>query len=178
MKKIIILLSLCLYSTTLWAQQDPLASFFNKYKADTSFTIINISPRMFQMFAQMNSGSNKQKKQVMDIAKKLTGLRIITKDNVVNSTKLFREANNLLSGKKFEKLMTVRDHNEQVKFLIKPGTDGKIHHLIMLIGGDKEFFAMSLTGDIDLNDISKLAGTMNIQGFNKLKDLQKAGKNP
>jgi hypothetical protein len=131
------------------------------------------------MFAQMNSGSSKQqKKQVMDIAKKLTGLRIITKDNAANSIKLFNEANNLLSGKNFEKLMTVRDHNEQVKFLIKQGADGKIHHLIMLIGGDKEFFAMSLTGDIDLDDISKLAGTMNIQGFNKLKDLQKAGKNP
>jgi hypothetical protein len=173
MKKIIILISICLYSTTAWAQQRPLESFFNKYQTDSSFTVINISPMMFRMFAKMNAdSSNQQKNQVMDIAKKLTGLRIITKDNASNSTKLFNEANNMLSGKNFEKLMTVQDHNEQVKFLIKPGADGKIHHLIMLIGGDNEFFAMSLTGDINLDELSKIAGSMNIQGFDKLKDLK------
>lgn len=41
----------------------------------------------------------------------------------------------------------------------------------MLIGGSHEFLAMSLTGDIDLNEISKIAGNMNIEGFDKLKDV-------
>jgi hypothetical protein len=46
----------------------------------------------------------------------------------------------------------------------------------MLVAGGNEFFAMSLTGNIDLNEISKIAGDMNIQGFDKLKDIKQPKK--
>ena len=173
MKKIILLISMCLYSTSLWAQQDPLDSFINKYKSDSTFTIVNVSPEMFRLFAQTNTDSTNH---VMDVAKKLKGLRIISKDNARNSRELFKEANAALSGKHYENLMTVRDHNDHVKFLINQGADGLIHHLIMLVSDDNDFTAISLTGDIDLDEISKIAGSMNIKGFNNLKDLKKLGK--
>jgi hypothetical protein len=178
MKKVILLAALCLCSTTLlWAQQKPLAKFFNKYQSDTSFTIVDISPKMFRLFAQMSSDSaNQQTDEVMNIAKKLTGLRIITKDHPANSIKLFKEADGLLSGKSYENLMTVRDDGDHVKFLINQGNDGVIHHLIMLVGGNDEFVALSLSGDINLSDISKIAGSMDIHGFNNLKDLKNLHK--
>lgn len=174
MKKIILLIGLCLCSTTLQAQQKPLDNFFNKYKADTSFTVINISPEMFSLFAQMASDSaGRQTDQVMDIARKLTGLRIITKEDAANSLKLYKEAKSALAGRDYENLMTIRDGADHVKFLVKQGSGGSIHNLIMLIGGSDDFFVMSLTGDISLSEISQLAGSMDIQGFDKLKDLKK-----
>jgi hypothetical protein len=176
MKKIFFFIVLCLLTIPLWAQQDPLNRFFDKYGPDTSFTIINISPKMFNLFSKvdLNTGDS-QADQVLDVAKKLTGLRIITKDNANNSMQLFNEASNMLS-KKYEELMTVRDHGNDLKFMIVQGPDGIIHNLVMLVGGNKEFFAMSLTGNIDLNEISKIAGNMNIQGFDKLKNVKQPGK--
>lgn len=174
MKKIVILAFLCLISSTLWAQQDPLGRFFNKYEQDTSFIIINISPKMFNMFSKINLNSgDKQADQVMDVAKKLTGLRIITKDNTQNGMQLFREANNLVP-KNYEELMTIRDHGNDVRFLVNPGA--VIHNLIMLVGGNNEFFALSLSGDINLNELSQIAGNMNIQGFDQLKNVHQPKK--
>lgn len=174
MKKLFIIISLSLISISVWAQQDPLNRFFNKYEQDTSFTIINISPKMFNMFSKINLNSgDKQADQVMDVAKKLTGLRIITKDNVRNGMQLFREANNLVP-KDYEELMTIRDHGNDVRFLVNPGS--VIHNLIMLVGGNNEFFAMSLSGNINLSELSQIAGNMNIQSFDQLKNVHQAKK--
>lgn len=173
MKKILIIISLSLISIAVWAQQDPLNRFFNKYEQDTSFTIINISPKMFNMFSKVNLNSGgRQADQVLDIARRLTGLRIITKENTPNGLQLFREANALLP-KNYEELMTIRDGGNDVKFLVNPGSEDMIHNLIMLIGGKNEFFALSLTGNINLNELSQVAGNMNIQGFDQLKNINK-----
>ena len=83
---------------------------------------------------------------------------------------LYREASHFLSAQ-YEDLMTVRHEGNDLRFMIKEGANGHIRELIMLIGGSHEFLAMSLTGDIDLNEISKIAGNMNIEGFDKLKDV-------
>lgn len=173
MKKIIIVVALCVVSLSLKAQQNPLERFFNKYEPDTSFTIINISPRMFNMFSRINLNTgDQQAQQIMDVAKKLTGLRIITKDNARNGMQLFREANGMLSSN-MDELMAIRDHGNDLKFLVDQDKNGVIHTLIMLVGGANEFFALSLTGNINLNEISKIAGDMNIKGFDQLKNIDK-----
>lgn len=171
MKKLIFLLLLCLIGAASKAQS-PLDRFFDKYEPDTSFTIINISPKMFNLFSKVNlQTDDPQAQHIMDVAEKLTGLRIITKENPGNGMQLFHEASNLLS-QKYDELMTVRSHGNDIKFLIKEGNQGIIHELVMLIGGNQAFFAMSLTGDINLNEISQIAGNMNIEGFNNLKNVK------
>lgn len=176
MKKIIIFMALCMAGWSASAQQSALDRFFDKYEPDTSFTIINISPKMFNMFSKVNLNTgDQQADQIMDVAKKLTGLRIITKDNAHNGMQLFREASSLLSPK-MDELMTIRDHGNDLKFLVDQDKNGIIHTLVMLVGGANEFFAMSLTGNINLNEVSKIAGSMNIQGFDQLKNVNKNKK--
>jgi len=69
--------------------------------------------------------------------------------------------------------MTVRDGKDDLRFMVKENAKGNIAELIMLVGSDQEFLAMSLVGDIDLAEISQLASNMNIEGFDKLKNLKK-----
>lgn len=171
MKKITVCLVLVLGGLHAMAQDSPLDRFFDRYEQDTSFTVINISPRMFQMFSQV-AGSSAKQEQVLDVARKLTGLRILTKENCPNGQQLFRQASALLS-RNYQELMSIRDKGSNLRFLVKQGHSGDIRELIMLVGGAKQFFAMSLTGNIDLNELSQIAGNMNIQGFDKLKDLPK-----
>jgi hypothetical protein len=173
MKKIYGVIVICVLSLPAWAQsRNPLSRFFDKYEPDTSFTIINISPQMFRMFSKvdLNTG-DQQADKIVDVAKKITGLRIITKSNAANSMQLFREASGLLP-QGYEELMTVRDHGDNLKFMVSQDPNGIIHHLVMLIGGGNEFFALSLTGNIDLNELSQIAGDMNIKGFDQLKNVK------
>ncbi|HEY6082338.1 MAG TPA: DUF4252 domain-containing protein, partial [Chitinophagaceae bacterium] len=116
MKKIILLFAGILFTSTVMAQ-GALSKFFQRYEDDTSFTLINISPRMFSMFSKVQTG-DKESQQVIDVARKLTGLKILTKDNARNGMQLFREANTLLS-KDFEELMSVRDKGNDMRFLVK-----------------------------------------------------------
>ena len=47
----------------------------------------------------------------------------------------------------------------------------------MVLGGEHEFLLLSLVGDIDLKQISKLSKSMDIDGFQNLEKLDKNNKN-
>jgi hypothetical protein len=52
-----------------------------------------------------------------------------------------------------------------------------ITEMLMLVGGEKEFVAMSLYGEIDLKTISKLSKGMKINGMEYLENIdEKKGK--
>ena len=108
----------------------------------------------------------------MTIVKKLKGLRVLVKENTKEGSKLYQEAASQLT-KEYEELMTVRSEGELVKFMVKENSKGNIAELVMLVGGRDEFVAMSLLGDIDLNEISQIANDMNIGGMDRLKSLNK-----
>ena len=72
--------------------------------------------------------------------------------------------------------MTIQHDGMDLRFVIKEA-NGIIAELLMIGGGKKDFFIMSLVGDIDLNQISKLSGAMNIDGFQNLELLDEREKN-
>lgn len=145
--------------------------FFKKYENDRNFTVITITPRMFSMFAKADPG-DPDAKNLMRVIQKLKGLRILTKDDTRDGPKLYREAASFL-GSDFEELMTVRDKDSDLKFMVKEDGKGNINELIMLVGSSDQFLAMSLVGTLDLNEISQIAGSVNIQGMDKLKKVKK-----
>ena len=78
--------------------------------------------------------------------------------------------------------MEVKDGGTNVKFYVKEGKDSDhVNELLIFVNGvDKamngegveingETRVVSLTGDIDLNEISKLTDKMNIPGGNHLE---------
>lgn len=154
--------------------QSVIDRFFEKYEDDRSFTLVSVTPKMFSMFSKLDINSG-EGQQFMSVIKKLKGLRILAKENASDGTKLYKEAAAFLT-RDFEELMTVRDGDDDLKFLVKENAKGNISELIMLVGSTKEFVAMSLVGDIDLNEIAQIAGNMNIQGMDNLKKLKKNEK--
>jgi hypothetical protein len=171
MKRLILALVLLIASTRLFAQQgSAIDRFFQKYESDESFTLISVTPKMFSMFTKLDINSA-DGQSFMKVIKKIKGLKILAKEKS-NGSGLFKEASLMLT-KEYEELMTVRDGKDDLRFLVKENAKGNIAELIMLIGSSDEFMAMSLVGDIDLAEISEIAGGMNIDGFDKLKKLKK-----
>lgn len=172
MKRFMLLLLLAVTSMQLFAQQGSgIDRFFEKYESDQTFTLISVTPKMFSMFSKLDINST-EGKQFLQIVKKIRGLRILAKENTKGGNQLFKEASSMLN-REFEELMTVRNGKDDLRFMVKENAKGNIAELIMLVGSDNEFLAMSLVGDIDLNEISQIAGSMNIEGFDKLKNLKK-----
>lgn len=162
-------------SLSAWAQGDAISKFFNKYQDDETFTQVTISSKMFSLFTNMDV-KNDEDKAVLSAISKLKGLRVLAKEEARNSRELYKEALSLVPTKEYEELMSVRDKDKDMKFFIKEGKPGIISELVMVAGGNEEFMVLSLFGEIDLKEISKIGSKMNIDGLQHLKKMNKDDK--
>ena len=171
----------------------PLSSFaqdiFEKYSDNPNVTYINIKPKMFQLMAKMDINTDDPESQAyMDMVNSITSFKtIVTDDKSISADVLSwvtKRAGSL------EELMVVKDDGVEVKFYIKEGKDADhVKELLIFVNGlsavmkdadvningkkrEFETVIMVMTGDIDLNQISKLTNKMNIPAGDKLDKKQ------
>jgi hypothetical protein len=174
MKKLMLVAVMVVWVAAANAQNDAIAKFISKYQNDESFSQVNISGKMFSMMAHLD-GDTPESKAMISAISKIKGLKIIRKGEARNSRELYKEAMAMVPVSEFEELMTIRDKDKDMKFFTKESA-GKISELIMVMGGNDEFLLMSLYGEIDLKEMSKIGKSINIDGLqnlDKLKDKDK-----
>jgi hypothetical protein len=173
MKKILMIALMMVAVNAVFAQ-DAISKFFTKYQSDESFSQVTVSSKMFNLFTNMEVES-KEDQEVLNAISKLKGLRILAKENTSDARALYKEAFALIPTKEFEELMSVRDKDKDMKFYIKE-SGGKISELVMIMGGANDFMVMSLFGEIDLKQVSKIGKKMNVDGLQKLEKMNEGGK--
>jgi hypothetical protein len=170
MKRIILpLIGLLLYVNG-FAQDDVITKYFSEYERRDDFTTIIITSRMFELIAQIPESEDEE--DVMNVIRKLNGLKILTSSEYPERAELSRKAVKLIADKGFEELMIIKEGEEEIKFLIHE-KDGHIIEFVMLIAEDEDgdFFLMSMSGNLDLKDISRLSKTLDIDGFEHLEKV-------
>lgn len=159
---------------------------FEKYNGNSEVTYVSIQPKMFQMIAKMGINvDDAEAKAYMDMVKSITSFKTIVTDNKTISADISKWVKSR-SGS-LEELMQVKDGGAEVKFYVKEGKDSDhVKELLIFVNGiDKvmkangvevngqqrkiETVVVSLTGDIDLNEISRLTDKMNIPGGQHLE---------
>ena len=175
MKKLLIACGFLVFGVTAsMAQADAITKYFDKYLNDESFSVVYISPKMFDLVSKLDVDDMDQ--DTKDVLKDLKGLRILTKNS--DGQKYYQEAMNILNTKEYETLMTVRDGDSNVRFWVKedPANSNRINELLLLVGGE-DFALISFIGNIDMKKISKLSDKMDVKGMEHLEDLDKKQKN-
>jgi len=171
MKKIIVVLALIMVSAGAFAQGEAVSKFFDKYAADESFTTqATISSKMFSLFTNMEV-TTPEDKEIIDAISKIKGLRVLGKDKANGARTYYTEALAVVTKSKYDELMSVRDKDKDMKFYIKETAPGKVSEFVMLIGSNTEFMIITLFGEIDLKQISKISRKMNIGGLEKLEKM-------
>jgi TusA-related sulfurtransferase len=154
---------------------------FEKYNDNSDVTYVSIKPKMFQMIAKMGINvDDPEAKSFMDMVNSITSFKTLVTDNKSISADITKWVKSR-SGS-LEELMEVKDDGSEVKFYVKEGKDSDhVKELLIYVNGiDKamkgqgveingenrkiETVVVSLTGDINLNEISKLTDKMNIPG--------------
>jgi TusA-related sulfurtransferase len=162
---------------------------FEKYSDNSDVTYVSIKPKMFQMIAKMGiSEDDPETKAFMNMVNSITSFKTLVTDNKTISADITKWVKSKVSS--LEELMEVRDDGSEVKFYVKEGKDSDhVKELLIYVTGlDKkmgengvningeqrkiETVVVSLTGDIDLNEISKLTEKMNIPGGQHLEKKQ------
>ena len=167
MKVLNLIIAFCvLAAVQAGAQADAISTYFEKYMDDERFTMVYVSPKMFELVSKVSSEEMDQ--DVKDILKDLKGLRILTTE--LNSEGFYSEAKKMIDTKQYEILMTVRDEGSNIEFLVKEKAD-IIEELLLLVGGSDEFVLMSFVGNLNLKKIAKLGETLDIEGVQHLEKL-------
>jgi hypothetical protein len=153
-----------LWGTTVFAQDDAIGKFFGKYVDDSRFSVVSVSPKMFRMLSKVSWDSVSP--DLKQTVQKLQSFRILSTQSTPQV--FYKEAISTLDMNKYEELITVRNKNDNTKFMVKE-QEGTVHELLMITVDEGEFTLMSFVGDIDLDKLSKLTSDMSLSGMDGLK---------
>ncbi len=159
---------------TMNAQSDAITSYFEQYMEDERFTVVYISPKMFQILGKLDIEDlqDEEAQAIMEVVSDLQGLHVLTTEETPK--KFYDEAISKFNTNEYEVLMRVRDEGENVHFYTKKGgSSDVINELLLLVGGEDEFVMVSFLGLIDINEISKLAKKLDVKGVEHLDELDK-----
>jgi len=185
MKKIFVFGSLiCFLISSVGAQNDAINRYFEAQLENEIFSSVYVSPKLIEIVSEidiraldggLDDGELQANEAAMieEILKQLKGLMILRTD--VDPMKHYKE---ILSGfsnhnSDFDLLLSVRDQGNNVKIWTQTSPDNTIQELLLLVGGEDEMIMLSLTGNIDLKKISKLAGSIDVDGIQYLENLDK-----
>ena len=169
-------------------------SVFDKFEDVEGVTSIILNQKMFKMIATIGVDiDDPEMKEYVQMAKNVTGFKVFTTGDEKISTDIQGTVDKYLKSSDLEELMRIKDGDQTVKFYVREGKDeNHVKEFLMFITGLKEItdgeieingkkreietVLLTLTGDIDLRQISKLSSQMDIPGGNQLKKAGKKGK--
>jgi hypothetical protein len=169
MKKISLIVSMFLLSLTMMGQGTVITKYMNQYSDNEKFTKVSVSQKMFSLFTNLEAGSAAEK-EFLQAASKLKGLKVIMADSIPNSMALYKQAVVDVNKAGYEELVSVKDVRGNMLFSIKE-SNGIISELIMVAGEKNTFIMISVYGEIDLKNISKIAQQIHIDGLDQLKHI-------
>lgn len=172
----------------------PLAGFgqsiFEKYENSNDVSFVTMQPKMFQLLAKMSvNAEDPEAKEFFELVNSITSFRVLTTDKENISKDISSWVNSHLKSSSMEELMRVKDGDTNVKFYIKEGKDSDhVEELLMYVTGideadvevngkKLETVLLSLTGDIDLTQISKLTNKMDLPGGDQLGKAEQKKSN-
>ncbi len=174
MKKIIAVVSFAFATLSVQAQQDAISQYFSTLENDRSNTVITISGSMFKLLQNFDV-DDAEDQEMVDAMSKLTGLKMLNKEDLSDGFTYYRNALKKLPKNTWSEWMTVREKDSDLSFWIRE--EGKmVTELLMVIGNENSFFLMSIIGDIDMNQISRISEGMDIEGLDELEKMDKKKK--
>ncbi len=188
MKKSILLLVVLASSILSYGQ-----GLFDKYEDIDGVTSGVLNQKMFSMLASINVNlDNPEDQAVFDAVKKIKNVKWLVTDKNLVSQQMRTDLKKHVTSAQLEELMRFKDGEQTVKFYVKEGeNENHIKELLMFVDGLKELtdkenikingkkrtvetVVVSILGDIELKQISKVLNKMDIPGS---EHLEKANEN-
>lgn len=171
MKKLTLIIAMVMMTSLSGAQT------FEKYVDMRGVSSMVMTSDMFKLLADIDFDSqDPEVKRYINLIENLKDIKVLsTEDNAI-ATKLKGDVDTFLSKSTLKELMSFRNEGKNVKFYSKPGSKpGSVSQLLMFLQGEEKgkpmTVLMSITGDIDLKEVSKLAEDLKVPGAEELKKI-------
>lgn len=175
MKKLAILVALIMSPMLVSAQ-----GVFDAYEDENDVTSVVVTKNMFKLLSRIEIESDDPEvKEYMDMVNSLENIKVFITENKSVGARMKADVQKYVgSSKGLEELMRIKDDGKNVKFYSKEGSDeNHVSELLMFLDGEMDgkegTVVMSITGNIDLKQISKLTKELNVPGSEELKNVKK-----
>lgn len=176
MKKLAIVLVLAVLPYVSNAQNN-----FDKYESMDGVSSVIVTSKMFKLLSKIDIESkDKEVQEYMNLVEKIDNIKVFATDNDDVGKKMKADVAKYLKSSTLDELMRVNSDGKNVKFYSKPGRDeDHVSELFMFLDGVKEngngpnTVVLTITGDIDLKQVSKIADHLNVPGGEELKNVKK-----
>jgi len=176
MKKLAIIVLLAMFTLVSNAQ-----SYFDKYEDMNDVTSMVITNKMFKLLSKIDlESTDAETQEYLNLVENINNIKVFVTESKDIAQKMSGDVSQYLKGASLDELMRIKtDDGENIKFYVRPGKDDDhVNELFMhLIGNDTkgkpESVILTITGNIDLKQVSKLANDLNIPGGKELKNVEK-----
>ncbi len=157
-------------------------SVFDAFEDMDDVSAVIINKRAFKLMTQI-SGETTDADEYVSLVSGLDNLKVFATENTTIAAQMKSKVSSYLKSAKLSELMRVKDKDGNVKIYIREGVDeDHVSELLMFVDGiskhidgdrNPEAVIISITGNIDLNKISKLTSKLNIKGGEHLSKAEK-----
>ncbi|WP_459209882.1 DUF4252 domain-containing protein [Aquimarina rhabdastrellae] len=174
MKKITLILAIILVPFLSNAQ-----SAFDKYEDMNGVSSVVITSKMFKLLSKIDFNSDDAETQeYLNLVKNIKNIKVLATGNDDIGKKMQADVKKYLNTSSLDELMRVNSDGKNIKFFSKPGRDDDhVSELFMFLNGiddtEHETVVLTITGDIDLKQVSRLANDLNVPGGEELKNVKK-----
>lgn len=169
MKKLVYLISF-LIALPAFAQTKSIDDLFNKYALQDGFVTVTVSKGALNLLAAMDT----EDKELQTLAGGLNNIRILASEksgSKGSAMDFYKELLPSIPLKDYTELVHVRSVDQNVVILVKE-SNGIINDLLMVVGGEDNAI-ISIQGNIDLKQLSKLSASMPGSGLHHLDKVNK-----
>lgn len=173
MKKIAIVIALTIAPMISWTQ-----NAFDSFENEKDVTSVVVTKNMFKLLSKMDLNSTDPEAQAyLKMVNDLDNIKIFTTDNPAVSQKMDAAVSKYVStSKNLGELMRVKEDGRNIKFYSKEGKNENfvselLMHMDGIVDGKPTTVIMSITGNIDLKQISKLTEDLKVPGSEELKNI-------
>jgi hypothetical protein len=157
---------------------------FDKYQSNDQVTYVSISPRMFQMLANMNiDDSNPDAKEFFELVSSIETFKLLRTDDAAISNHLSQWTQTYVNANNLSELMQVQEDDSKVNFYALPSQDSLfVKELLMLVTEQEssiidpslspQTVLLFIKGNIDLEKIASLTKELNLPASEDLKKLK------
>lgn len=175
MKKIAILLTMAILPMISWGQ-----NAFDSFENEKDVSAVVVTKNMIKLLSKMDLNSNDPEAQAyLNMVNNLENIKIFTTENASIAKRMDDAvAKYIASSKDLGELMRIKEDGKNIRFYSKEGKNENfvselLMHLEGTIDGKSTSVIMSITGDLDLRQISKLTEELKVPGSEQLKNIDK-----
>jgi len=169
MKKIIITLTLLLGVIVVQGQENAITEYYSDYQEREDVTKIAITGKVFELMAYVET-DNPEDEEFKEFLSSINSFQMIIGEDNEYDIKEYRSALRRVE-KDYEELMAIEDKDGTFSFRIDE-KNGVVREFLMIGLADNNLIIFSLTGDMDLAQLSRIGSKVQTEGFSYLEKLE------